>query len=110
MLGFLESITLPGLSDLGVTLAVSHTAHGQVHADFAALAVEVLAQALQDLLGSILGDTDNVLGNIGVVLLLDELGSRRLADGAELRDRTFGDIATDSANVFRHNNKPPVIS
>ena len=74
VLGLLKGIALPCLGDLGVTLAVSNAAHSQIHTDLAALAVEVLAQTLLDLLGNILGDADNMLGHIGVILLLNELG------------------------------------
>ena len=110
MLSFLKGVTLPGFGDLGVALAVSHAAHGQVHANFAALAVEVLAQTLQDLFRGVLGNADHVLGHIGVILLLDELGSRGLADRAVLRDGTFGDVAADGANIFRHSNSLLLLS
>ena len=68
---------------------VSDTAHGQIHADLAALAVEVFAQTLLDLLGNVLGDADDMLGDVGVVLLLNELGCRGLADRAELGEVRF---------------------
>ena len=104
VLGLLESVALPGLGDLGVALAVSDAAHSQVHADLAALAVEVLAQTLLDFLGNILGDADDMLGHVGVVLLLNKFGCRGLADRAELGNRTLSDITTNGANVLRHKN------
>ena len=104
VLGLLKGIALPRLGDLGVALAVGNAAHGQIHTDLAALAVEVLAQTLLDLLGNILGDADNMLGHIGVILLLNELGCRGLADRAELGDGTLSDITTNGANILSHKN------
>ena len=104
MLGLLKCVALPGLGDLGIALAVSDTAHGQIHADLATLAVEVLAQTLLDLLGNVLGDADDMLGDVGVVLLLNELGCRGLADRAELGDGTLCDITTNGANILSHKN------
>src|SRR5699024_8176774 len=83
MLGLLEGVALPGLGDLGVTLAVSPAAHGQVHTSLGALAVEVLAQALDDLGRSVLSDADHMLGGVAAALYISlELVSGSLALGA----------------------------
>ena len=55
-----------------------------------------------------LRNADNMLGSPGhLAFLLDELGSRGLADRAELGNRTLSDITTNGANVFLHKNLPP---
>ena len=41
---------------------------------------------------------------MGVVLLLNELGCRGLADRAELGDGTLCDITTNGANILSHKN------
>lgn len=100
MLSFLKSVTLPSFGDFRVAFTVGNAAHGQVHANFAALAVKVLAQALDDIFRSVLGDTDNMLGHIGIIGLFDELGSGSLADGAEIGDGALSNVAADSANIL----------
>ncbi len=104
VVGFLVGVALVSLSDLGVALALSHTGHCQIHADLAALTLEVCAQTVHDLLGDALSlaDADDMLGHIGVAGLLHECGSGSLADGALLRDGAFSDITTNGANVLFH--------
>ena len=60
-----------------------HTGHCQIHADLAALALEVGAQTIDDLLRNALSlaDAHNVLGDVGVAGLLDECGSGSLQTG-----------------------------
>ena len=50
MLSLFESIALEGLCNLGIALAVSLTAHSQIHANLAALTIEVVAQVVDHLL------------------------------------------------------------
>ena len=105
VLGLLKGVSLVGLGDLGVALAVGHPAHGQVHPDFAALAVKVLAQALDDLLGSALGHTHHVLVGVRQLALglFLELLSRGAADRALLGSGlALEHITADGANKFRH--------
>ena len=102
MLSLLKGVTLPSLGDLGIALPVGHTAHGQVHANLAALTVEVGAQALDHILGDVLGNAHHMLGDIGVLALLHKLVLGCLADGAELRSLTLGNITTDGANELFH--------
>ena len=83
MLGLLPCITLVGLGDLGIALAIGLTAHRQVHAHLGALAHEVVLETLPELLAGALAVTDLVLGNeIEVALLLYNLYELILADFA----------------------------
>ena len=112
MVSFLISVALVSLGDLGVALTLCHTGHGQVHADLAALTLKVGAQTVHDLLGHALclADAYNVLGDIGVALLLNKSGGRSLANGALSRDLALSNITTDGANIFLHKNRPPSFS
>jgi len=105
VLGLLPGGLLPVQADLGIALAVGDASHGQVHADLGALAVEVHAQTLEDLLGSALSDADDVLSSPGhLAFLLLELGGRSLALGAELgRGVALMNITTYAANPLSHN-------
>ncbi len=60
VVGFLKGDALVGFGDFGIALAVGRAGHGQVHAHFAALAVEVHAQAFDDAGIHVFGDADNV--------------------------------------------------
>ena len=104
VLGLLQSGLLPVQADLGIALTVSHTAHGQVHTNLGALALEVLAQALDDLLGSTLSNADNVLGSPGTIAALQhELLLGSLADGAEVRGGIpFVNITANRADPLFH--------
>ena len=104
VLGLLPGGLLPVEAYLGIALAVGDAGHGQVHADLGALAVEIHAQALEDLLGSALGDADNVLsGPSHLAFLLLELGSGGLALGAELgRGVALVNITTYAADPLCH--------
>ena len=104
MLGLLPCGLLPVQADLGIALTVGNAGHGQIHTDLAALAVEVITQALQDLGVAALRNTDYMLGGPGhFALYLFELGGGRLADGAEFGGRVaLMDITADSANIFSH--------
>ena len=109
VVSFFVSIALVGLGDLGVALTLCHASHSQIHTDLAALALEVSAQTINDLLrhALCLADANNVLGNIGVAGLLHKSGSGSLANGALSGDLTLSDITTNGANVFLHKNLPP---
>jgi len=110
VLSLLQSGLLPIQADLGIALTVGHTAHSQVHTDLRALTLEVLAQALEDLLGSALGHAHHVLGGPGLVAALEHkllLGG--LADGAEVGSGiSLMDVTTDRANPLFHDVIPPV--
>src|SRR5699024_4896833 len=54
MLSLFVSSLLPVQADLRIALAMSNASHGQIHADLGALAVEVGAQIVHDVLGSAL--------------------------------------------------------
>ena len=110
VISLLVSIALVSLSDLRVALALSHAGHCQVHADLAALTLEVSAQAIDDVLGHALSlaDAHNVLGHVGVAGLLHESRSGSLADGALLGDGAFSDVAANGANKLLHIEKPPI--
>ena len=84
---------------------MGHTGHGQIHADLGALAVEVHAQALDDLLRRALGHADHMLSRPGLLTsLLLELLPGRLALRAELRSGLpLVNIATNGADKLFHN-------
>ena len=109
MICLLVGIALVSLGDLGVALTLGHAGHCQVHTDLAALALEVGAQTIDDLLRNALSlaDAHNVLGDVGVAGLLDECGSGSLADRALLGDGAFSDVTTDGANILLHKIYPP---
>ncbi len=108
----LESGLLPVQADLGIALAVGDAGHGQIHADLGALALEVGAQALDDLLldlggdirAELLADADDVLGSPAhLSLLFFELAAGDLADGAELGGIVaLMDVTAYGANPFCH--------
>ena len=106
MLGLFERGGLPVFGDLRVAFAGGGAAHGQIHADLGALAVEVGAQAFLDLFGRVLGDADDVLGRpFGAFGLndFDELLAGRLAQGA--LGRAFlghNDFSADGAFPLSH--------
>jgi hypothetical protein len=52
MLGLFKTGLVVVVADFGITLAVCHAGHGQIHADLGALAGEVGAQAFLDVLGT----------------------------------------------------------
>ena len=100
VLGFLVGGLLPVQADLGVALPVGNAGHAQIHADLAALALEVGHQLLEDVLLVFLGDVGVVLHGLGVdaVLMLGgqlaflhdlELGAVNAAHGAL---EAFGDV------------------
>ena len=103
------SIALVGLGDLGVALTLCHASHSQIHTDLTALALEVCAQTINDLLrhALCLADANNMLGDVGVAGLFHKSGSGSLANGALSGDLTLSDITTNGANVFLHKNLPP---
>ena len=119
MLCLLVSCLLPVKADLGIAFTVSDASHCQVHADLGALALEVCAQAADDLLADAFGnvcaealaDADYMLSCPGLLLgLLDELAAGDIADGALLRGSVaFVNVTTYGAYPFCHNNLPPKI-
>ena len=83
MLCFFEGSSSPVLADLRIAFSVCDAAHGKIHADFRALAVEVLAESVDDILRRTLRDTDNMLRRPGhIFVLFREFGLRGTADGA----------------------------
>ena len=98
----------PVFRDLRIAFAGGGTAHGQVHADFAAFALKVGTQAGKDLFRHILGDADHMLGGPGhFAVLLDKLGTGNFTYRALFR--RFGSFMYVSA--YRayplHNDLPP---
>ena len=102
MLSLFKSSLLPLETDLGITLAVSDASHCKIHTDLAALALEVSAQILDDVLAYALCNADNMLGSPALLALLSlELLSGSLADGAGLGSRiALMDIAANRTNKF----------
>jgi len=102
MLGLFPGIALEGLGHFGVAIAVSLTAHGQVHANLGALAVEIHAKALDDAGVNTLGHAHTMLVRIGLLFAHElELALGSLALGAEFRSfGTFVNIAANLANPF----------
>lgn len=111
VVSLLVSVALVGLGDFGVALAVCLASHGQVHANLAALSVEMVFQTLDYFLGHVIlvSLSGNVNGSesqvaSGVFHFL-ELVFASLADGALLGSLgTFVDISTNSANEFLLHN------
>jgi len=106
VISLLEGITLEGLCNLGITLAISLTGHGEIHTNFAALAIEVVAQVLNHLFADTFGFAianlvlSGILGNFAL-LQFGELTGWSLADGATLWwFRTFVNVAANGANEF----------
>jgi len=83
---------------------VGHAGHSQIHTDLSALALEVLAQALDDLLIHALGYAHHVLRGPGAVSgLLFELRRGSAAHGALGRGGiALMNITTDGANKLFH--------
>ena len=107
MLGLFIGSLLPVQADLGITLAVSYAGHSQIHTDFTAFAVEVGAQALDDLGVNALGDAYHMLGGPTHLVLLHrhELVLWSLADGAEFGGlRSFVYITANCATELHINN------
>ena len=87
VLSLLPSVALEGLGDLGITLAVSLTAHSQVHTNLGALAHEVVLQTLPQLGIRTLTVTQLMLGHevqSAILDNLDELVGTNLAQRALL--------------------------
>ena len=98
VLGLLIGGLLPVQADLRIALPVGHTGHGQIHAHLRALALEILPQAGNDILGGVLGHAQHMLGGIdGVIAGVGLHG--RAADGA-LLNGLFADITTDGTYVL----------
>ena len=55
VLSLLECIALKRLGDLGITLTISLTTHGQIHTNLTALTIEVVTQVVDHLLAYTLG-------------------------------------------------------
>ena len=104
MLCLFVSGFFPVQADLGVTFTVGNAGHRQIHADFGALAVEVLSQTLDDAGIHALCNADHMLGCPGLLTgHFVELGSGSLADGALLGSLdTFVNITADGAYKLLH--------
>ena len=83
---------------------MGNTGHSQVHTDLGALAGEVGAQILHDVLRSTLGHAYHMLSSPAhLSALLHELLLRSLALGAKIRGRIpFVNITADRANKLFH--------
>ena len=105
VLSLLKSVALVSLCDFRITFTVSLAAHSEVHADFRALAREVLAETLDDARINVLGNADMMLiGKRQILALLDELGCRSMADRALSRSCfAFVNITSNRANKLFHN-------
>ena len=111
MLSLFPSIAAEGVSHLGISLAIGLTAHGQILANFRALALPVGIEVLDHLFiyAIFLGDTDNVLlYELETTSLLNELlelRSRNTALWTTLgRSWTFMNITANGANPFLLHN------
>ena len=106
MLGLLEGVALERVRDLGIALALRLTAHREVHADLRALAREVHAETLHDLLVQTLRGTDDVLarpGHLAFGGLLEKLGAGAAALRAAVGGGVaFVDVTADGANKLLH--------
>ena len=104
MLGLFIRGLLPVEADFRVALAVRDARHRQIHADLAALAREVRAQTVEDLLRAALGYADHMLGRpSALTLLLDKLAGRNAALRALLRRvLAFPNITANRANPLFH--------
>ena len=102
VLGLLPGIALEGLGHFRIPVAIRLTAHGQVHANLGALAVEVHAQALDDAGVNALGNAHAMLVGIGLFTAHGlELALGSLALGAEFGSfGTFINVAANLANPF----------
>ena len=107
VLSLLEGVALEGLGHFGIALAVSLTAHGQIHTYLGTFAYEVVVQVFLHLLVSVLGHTDYVFCHklehsvLVSLRIFFELGCGSAALGALLRSLVTGcDIAANGANPF----------
>ncbi len=83
MIGLLESGLAIERADFRIALADRGSGHGQIHADFGALARELSAEEVLHFLIEVGGDADFVLGSpgqLGVLFDRLEFGLRLLAD------------------------------
>ena len=118
VLGFFQTCLLPVQADLGIALTMSHTGHGQIHTHLGALALEVGAQTVDDLLADFLGhvvaehlaDAYHMLGSPRLLLglqgelLTGNMAHRALSGG----NITFMNITTNRADPLLHNFLPPL--
>ena len=107
MLGLFIGSLLPVQADLGITLAVSYAGHSQIHTDFTALAVEVGAEAFDDLGIYALSNAYHVFGGPALFVFFygHEFVLARLADGAEFGGlRSFVYITANCATELHINN------
>ena len=108
VLSLFESITLECFCDFGIAFAISLTAHGKVHADFGAFAVEVSVEVGDHLLvatfcNAYLMFGDELEGFIGSKLAECRFGG--MAEGAFFGSLVaFVDITADGADKFLFHN------
>lgn len=111
VLGFLKGGLFPVQANFGIALAVGDAGHAEIHADFAALTVEVGLELLEDVLLVLFGDVvelgadaEHMLGGeLHLALDLGELGAGNAADRAlEIGGHlvAFIDVAANGANIF----------
>ena len=117
MFGFLKPGLFPVKAYLRITLAVSDSAHGKIHADLRTLALEIgpepfdylITNFLRDIIAEDLAYTNNMLGcPYHICSLLCKSGGWRLAYGALLgRGIRLMNITANLANPFFHFLKSP---
>ena len=104
MFGFLEGVAFVGFGDFGVAFAFGDAAHGEVHAYFAAFAVEVCLEVFDDVGIDALGYADDVFGGEdGVGGWSVEFGGWGFALGA-VRRRLIAsvDVTANGTDPFFH--------
>ena len=98
MVSFLVSIALVGLGDLGVALTLCHASHSQIHTDLAALALEVSAQTINDLLRHALCLADAECGACAGKM---DLAKKAKALNLDAIHDTVHEMAKDEARLGR---------
>ena len=73
MLGLFERIALERIGDFGIAFTLGLAAHREIHADFAALAVEMIPKTLHNLGVFDLAVSDDVLARPGLLAFLGDL-------------------------------------
>ncbi len=104
MFGFFESVALEGFGDFGISFAVGLARHCQVHAHFAAFAVEVCGEVVDHFFIAAFGNTDFVFGNeleVGGGVEFFEFAAGSTADGALFGSFVaFVHVAANDADEF----------
>ena len=103
MVCFLKSIALEGFGNFRIAFAVGLAAHRQIHADFAAFAGEVFAQAGNNAFVQAFGNADSVFIGISLIFFVHNLKRFGAADRTYFRHGVaFDNLSADCANVFHY--------